>query len=234
MTLPGFARAVFLSHVNAPGMPIYPDDPPFELTGSATVAGDGFYLQRVVIGEHSGTHWGAPAHLLPGGATGDRVAAEALIGPACVVDVRAAVARDPDLRLGPGELRAFEARYGAIPRGAFVVAWTGFSERWADPTRYLNTDPAGVAHYPGFAADAARWLVTERAVAGLGIDTMGVDPGDDPELSVSRLLFAHGRIHVENLTGLADLPATGAWIIIGGLRTRDGSGGPATVFGLVP
>jgi kynurenine formamidase len=48
------------------------------------------------------------------------------------------------------------------------------------------------------------------------------------------LLLQEHRLHLENLCGLSQLPPAGAWIIIGGLRIRAGSGSPATVFGLIP
>jgi kynurenine formamidase len=112
--------------------------------------------------------------------------------------------------------------------------WTGFQERWGDPGAYLNADASGVLHYPGFGLDAARRLIEERGIGGLGIDTMGVDPGRDEEFRVNSLLLRDHRIHVENLTGLEAMPPNGAWMVIGGIRNRRGSGGPATVFGLVP
>ena len=63
---------------------------------------------------------------------------------------------------------------------------------------------------------------------------MGVDPGADDTFAANRALLHGHRLHLENLRGLAQLPPAGAWIIVGGLRTRAGSGSPATVFGLIP
>ena len=57
--------------------------------------------------------------------------------------------------------------------------WTGFEDRWDDPPAYLNADAAGRLHYPGFGAEAARWLIEERSIGALGIDTMGIDRGAD-------------------------------------------------------
>jgi kynurenine formamidase len=63
---------------------------------------------------------------------------------------------------------------------------------------------------------------------------MGVDPGADPTFGSNRLLLRGHRTHLENLTGLGQLPPAGSWIIVGGVRTSGGSGSPATVFGLIP
>lgn len=57
--------------------------------------------------------------------------------------------------------------------------WTGFEDRWEDHVAYLNADSSGKPHYPGFGADATRWLIGHRSIGALGIDTMGVDPGAD-------------------------------------------------------
>src|SRR3954471_19542906 len=60
-------RVVTLSHVNDPEVTNgFPGDPPFTLETVATVPVDGFYMQYVREGEHTGTHWGAPAHFHDG------------------------------------------------------------------------------------------------------------------------------------------------------------------------
>src|SRR5262245_35498941 len=56
-------RVVNLAHVHDPATTNgFPGDPEFTLETVATVPKDGFYLQYVKSGEHTGTHWGAPAH----------------------------------------------------------------------------------------------------------------------------------------------------------------------------
>jgi kynurenine formamidase len=41
-----------------------------------------------------------------------------------------------------------------------------------DPPGYLNADAAGRLHYPGFGAEAARWLIEERSI-GAGLVSSG-------------------------------------------------------------
>jgi kynurenine formamidase len=131
-------------------------------------------------------------------------------------------------------IRAWETEFGPVSPGSAVLLRTGFEDRWPDPAAYLNQDDAGVPHYPGFGAGAARWLVEHRSVAALGTDTMGIDPGRDAGYGANRALLAGHRFHLENLCGLSQLPPAGGWIIVAGLRIRAGSGSPATVFGLIP
>ena len=71
-------------------------------------------------------------------------------------------------------------------------------------------------------------------IAGLGIDTHGVDPGRDSSFAVSKLLLEQPRIVLANLAGLDQLPPTGTTLVIGILRLRGGSGSPASVIALIP
>ncbi|HEY7429330.1 MAG TPA: cyclase family protein [Streptosporangiaceae bacterium] len=230
----GFGDVVFLSHVVDGGAPVFPGDPAVELRTAATVERDGYYLQQLATGEQSGTHWAAPAHFNEGQAAADELAPCDFFYPAAVLDVRAAAATDADFTLGVADVQRWEAEFGRIPGRAAVIMWTGFADRWPDPAAYLNADAAGQPHYPGFGVAATRWLIANRGAGALGIDTMGIDPGTDHAFGSNRLLLRDHRIHLENLAGLGQLPPLGAWVIVGGLRTRAGSGSPATIFGLIP
>jgi kynurenine formamidase len=230
----GFSRVVFLSHVLTASTPVFPGDPPVEIRPAASIGRDGYYLQRVTSGEQAGTHWAAPAHFSTGEPAADQLDAADFFHPAAVLDARARAAGDPDFAVDIADLQRWEAEFGPVPQHAAVLLHTGYADRWDDPAAYLGTDGAGVLHYPGFGAAAARWLIERRGIAALGTDTMGVDPGADTSFATNRLLLRGRRTHLENLCGLAQMPATGGWIIVGGTRIERGSGSPATVFGLIP
>ncbi|KQU47781.1 cyclase [Rhodococcus sp. Leaf278] len=228
---------VSLSHVNDPALtPIFPGDPEFSLDTAFTVAEDGFYLQYVKEGEHTGTHWGAPAHFQEGGLTADQLDPEDLFLPAVKIDIRQQAAADADYAVTVADLQNWEARHGVIPTGAAVIAWTGWSSRWGTDA-YANADADGVTHQPGFSAEAAQWLIDTGKLAdrgALGTDTFGPDLGNDETYPVSVKLYDRRRISLENLTNLESIPATGAYVLVGGPINRAGSGSPATIFGLVP
>jgi kynurenine formamidase len=230
----GFRQVVFLSHVVSEGTPVFPGDPPVQIRPAATIERDGYYLQSLTVGEQAGTHWAAPAHFHAGQPAADELDPRDFFHPAVVLDAREAAARDPDFALAVPEIRRWESVFGPIPPGGAVIMWTGFEDRWDDPVAYLNADAAGRLHYPGFGAEAARWLIEHRSVSVLGTDTMGIDPGADTAFAANQLLLREHRLHLENLCGLGQMPPAGGWIVIGGLRIRAGSGSPATVFGLVP
>lgn len=223
----GFSQVVFLSHVLTSDTPVFPGDPPVEIGVAATMERDGYFLHRVAFGEQAGTHWAAPAHFSPGEAAADQLDPAGFFFPAAVVDIRHQAAADHAYAATVADLTAWEAAHGQVPSGAAVLLRTGWDERWPDPARYAE-------RYPGFSAQAADWLVTERGVAALGTDTMGIDPSSDLACAANRALLHGHRIHLENLCGLDALPQAGAWIVVGGIRVAGGSGSPATVFGLVP
>jgi|SRR5580658_2475008 kynurenine formamidase len=230
----GFSRVVFLSHVLAQESPAFPGDPVVEIDAATTLERDGYYLQRLTCGEQSGTHWAAPAHFSPAGLTADELEPADFFFAAVILDHRAQAIADPDFTVSTADLERWEAAHGQIPERAAVLLLCGYDQHWNNPRAYLGTDENGSLHYPGFGAAAARWLVERRGIGALGTDTMGIDSGRDPAFAANRLLLSGHRIHLENLRGLAEMPAAGGWIVVGGVRPRAGSGSPATVFGLVP
>ena len=99
----------------------------------------------------------------------------------------------------------------------------------SDPAVYLGDPP----HFPGYGPDAARLLV-ERGVGALGIDTLGVDPGEATDFPVHHITLPAGLFHLEGLIGLDAVPDTGATVVVGALRLPGASGTPARVFALLP
>ena len=125
--------------------------------------------------------------------------------------VAAKAAEDVDFALGVAEIRQWEAVFGPIPQDSAVVMWTGFEDRWDDPAAYLNADPAGGLHYPGFEAEAARWLIEHRSIGALGIDTMGIDRGADTTFCANQLLLQDHRIHLGK-PGRTQRDAADRWV----------------------
>ncbi|GAA2682238.1 MULTISPECIES: cyclase family protein [Actinosynnema] len=230
-------RLVNLAHVNDPDRTSgYPGDPEFTAEVVATTARDGYYLQLLHQGEHTGTHWGAPAHFTDGQPHADELDPEDLLLPAVKIDVRDRAARDADYELSVDDLLRWERAHGRIPRCAAVVLWTGWEDRWGTPAFY-HRDETGQVHQPGFSVAAVRWLLDTGRLGrrgALGTDTFGPDSGVDGEHRVSKLLYREHRISLEVLANLAELPETGAHVLVGGVVNRRGSGSPASVYAFVP
>ncbi len=227
-------QVIDLTQPLTPSMPIWPGDPEFVIEPWATYDVDYYYINRISIGEHSGTHWGTPNTFIEGGRSADMIPAEELVVPAVVIDIRDKAMQDVDYRLTVDDIRAWEAAHGEIPTGSVVILFTGWQDKWDDPAAFIGEDAEGVLHWPGFGAEAAAFLVSERGAVGLGTDTHGVDPGNDEEFGASFAMYEADGMILECLTGLDRLPPVGATLVVGGLPIEGGSGSPARVFAFLP
>ncbi|MFN0179957.1 MAG: cyclase family protein [Gemmatimonadales bacterium] len=186
--------------------------------------------------EHGGTHLDAPIHFAEGGRTADQIPLEQLIAPAVVLDISARAAGDPDARLLPEDVAAHERAHGTIPAAALVLLRTGWDARWGNRLAYFGDTTPGDAsrlHFPGYGVEAAKLLVEERAVAGLGVDSPSIDHGPSADFAVHRILAAKNGIGLENLTGLEQLPPIGATVIALPMKIAKGSGGPVRVVAVL-
>jgi kynurenine formamidase len=206
---------------------------PFELHTIATLEKDGVLSKAFASPEHLGTHLDAPNHFEPNQVSVDRIAPDQLFAPGVVIDVSAAASADADYRVSSGDLRAFEAAHGPIPTGAVVLAYTGWSKFWSNPTRYRNQDVMSRMHFPGYSAEAVQFLIEQRKVRGVGLDTMSVDHGLSRDFAVHHLLGKAGRFGLENLAHLETLPPIGFYLFIAPMKIETGSGGPTRVFAVL-
>jgi len=231
-------KLVSLSHINDPKVTkVFPGDPPFQLETIATIPEDGYFLQYVREGEHTGTHWGAPGHFNAGQPLADELDLEDLFLPAVKIDVRDKCRNNGDYALTIADIKAWERRHGRIPDESMVIMWTGWEYRWTDAKAWYNYDADGVMHQPGFSLDAANWLIETGRLGyrgGTGIDTFGPDLGTDEEYRVSLAVYQRHRISLEVLANLSALPATGAHILCGGHINSNGAGSTALIYGLIP
>ena len=209
-----------------------------ERTAWGQTEGGYFYAAHYLsMPEHGGTHLDAPLHFGEGQQATDAVPLDRLIGPVVVLDVSEQAAENADYELTSADVQAWEAEHGAVPAGALVFLRTGWSARWPDAERYFgNTGPGDVQnlHFPSYGEEGARYLVTERKVAVLGVDTASIDYGQSGDFVVHRLAAMANVPGLENLTHLDRLPATGAFAVALPVKIAGGSGGPARVAALVP
>jgi len=221
-----------LSHIHSPTFPMFPGAQQMEINNLFTIASGGYYKNELILDEHTGTHMDAPAHFAAGGLTAELLPVEQLIAPLAVVDITERAASDPDTQLMPDDILAWEGAHGPLPAGAFVAMLSGWAERLVDPASFLNQDAAGVTHFPGFHPDAATFLVEERDIVGIGVDTISIDYGASQDFATHVTILAAGHFGIESLAALASVPATGATVIIGGPKHAGASGGPTRVIAL--
>ena len=196
-------RYVELSHVISAGMTTSPGLPGPAVTAHLTWAdsrsryaqGTEFSMDRISMIGQTGTYLDSPRHRYEGGTDLAGLPLERL------ADLPAVVVR----LAGSGRRAVEEADLEPLDvAGRAVLLHTGGDRHW------------GTADYPADApyltGGGAGWLV-EHGAALVGIDSINIDdasPASAGERPAHTILLAAGIPIVENLTGLADLPPTGA------------------------
>lgn len=225
----GGSKAQDLTHVFRVGAPMFPGVPRPSKTTHVTVPVNGFYGQIWNFWEHTGTHLDVPAHFIVGGRTTPQLTLEELMAPLAVIDISERAARDPDTVVTTDDLRRYERRHGRIKRGSLVAMNSGWDARVGSEAAYRNTDASGTMHFPAWSADAVDWLVDERRIGAIGVDTLSLDPGNATAFVAHVALLAANRFGIENLANLGKIPPHGAAAFVGVIPWEDGSGGPARV-----
>ena len=227
-------KVVDLTHTLDESTPTFEEtkEPVYRTKIVATIDKQHYFARDICLSEHFGTHLDAPAHFARGHWTVDQIPPERLIAPLVLLDLSSKVERDPDYRASVGDVRDWEKANGPIPSGAVVILRTGWESRWDSAKDYRNADAKGVMHFPGYSLEAAKLLVEERKVYGLGIDTLSIDYGPSPDFAVHQYSLAHDIYHLENLANLSRLPARGSQVFVAPMKLAGGSGSPARVLAL--
>jgi kynurenine formamidase len=225
-------EVVDLSHIFRINPPTYvPTDVPSRST-LVTVEENGFYIQQWTFGEHTGTHVDIPAHFVADGETVDIYSPQLLVSPAVVIDIAAKAEENPDAELTVDDIMAWESENGEIPAGALVCMYSGWESRYESVEEFRNADADGVMHFPGFSGDAAAFLVTERDIHGIAVDTLSLDNGTSTTFDTHYTILGAGKYGIENVANLAQLIGKPAQVVVGVPRWEAGSGGPCRVLAL--
>lgn len=230
-----FHAVVDLTHSINARVPTYEpaEQSVYQVKTVATIEKDKYFARNITLPEHFGTHIDAPAHFARGMWTVDQIPPERLMGPLVVLDVSAKVKDNPDYQVSVEDIAAWEHANGEIAPGAVVMARTGWDARWNSVKEYRNADTKGVMHFPGYAEDAAKFLVEGRNVLGLGIDTLSIDYGPSKDFEVHQYTLAHSVYHLENVANLDRAPAKGAIVVVAPMKLEGGSGGPVRILALL-
>lgn len=230
-----FASVLDLTHTLSPAFPVFPGDPAIDITPYATLREDGYNMKAWHLVEHTGTHLDAPIHFSDDGASVEAIDAATLVTPLAVVDVTAKAQENADYQLSREDLGEWEARHGRLPHGACVAMHSGWGERAiANPARYVGRDADGTLHFPGIAPDAACWLMAERRIVGLAVDTLSLDRGPSRDFPVHRLWLPSGRWGLENVAHLDQAPPAGAVLVVGLPKVKGATGAPVRLLALIP
>jgi kynurenine formamidase len=221
-----------LTHPLSPSFPIWPSavNFPIKITNRASVAKDGFFANQWELVEHHGTHLDAPAHFVPTGVTAERLEASSLVVPAAVIDIRERARKDADAVVTIDDLKAWEKTHGRLPKQCGVFLNSGWDAKAGDTEAFLGQDRSKTLHFPGFSKEACEWLLSEREVAGLAVDTLSLDLGAAKDFAVHKLWLGAGKWGLECVANLSKLPPAGATVFVGAPKVVGASGGPTRVL----
>jgi kynurenine formamidase len=229
-----FTRVVDLTHTMSADFPTFNDKPGIEMQREFAIKKDGYNLNWWHVSEHAGTHMDAPIHFSEHGASADKLAVEQLVVPLAVVDIAYKAEQEPDYLLSQDDLVAWENKNGRLPDNCCVALFSGWGELvTSDPAKFSGRDINGTFHFPGFDPDAAAWMMKERKVAGIAVDTLSLDNGPSRDFSTHKLWLPSGRWGLENVANLRAVPASGATLVVGAPKVKDATGGLTRVLALV-
>jgi len=112
------------------GMQTYPGDPAVSVTDHATHAADGYHVESLSCGSHTGTHIDAPRHTEPDGDPLSAFSLDRFVFDAVRVDCRDCDAREA---ITSDRLPTDDA----LADADMVVCWTGWDDHW-NTDRYLD------------------------------------------------------------------------------------------------
>jgi len=188
--------------------------------------------------EHGGTHMDAPVHFFADGNTADKVELNSLIGAAIVIDISGQTEKNIDYQLMPEDLTEWEKSNGRIPDNSIVIIKTGLGKYWPDRKKYMGTDERGAQavaklHFPGLHHSAAAWLIEERKLKAVGIESPSIDYGQSTLFETHVLLGGNNIPIFENVANVDKLPLKGFTVIALPMKIKGGSGGPLRIIALL-
>jgi len=161
-----------------------------------------------------GTHMDFQNHFIKGGTGSEVVDIKQLAFPLCVIDITDKVAKDVNYAVTVDDIKAYEAKYGDIPDGAFVALRTDWYKRWPDMAALSNIDADGGEHCPGWSLPALKYIYETRSAAANGHETLDTDASylavSAGDLACERYVLAQGKLQVEVLQNLDKVAPAGA------------------------
>jgi arylformamidase len=209
-------KIVDLTQAMDNAMPVMTGIAPPVFRDLASVATDGYAMSQYTFVNHTGTHVDAPAHQIAGGACLDDIPLERLVTQALTIDLSGHVP-------GPVGLADLAGSFEHVRPEDLVLFRSDNAMNW-------GTD----AYWHGWCypdAAATRALI-DLGVSGVGFDGPSADPVDSQDYQLHQLWLGAGKIIVENLASLAELPSR-CRIVVAPLKVRGANGGPARVLAFV-
>jgi kynurenine formamidase len=201
----------------------------------------GYYYSanNFATAEHGGTHIDAPIHFAKNAQSVDEIPLERLVGEGIKIDVSSKALRNPDYLITIEDFTNWEKEQNQrVPNGSIVLLETGYSRYYPDKIKYLGTDRRGeqaieLLHFPGLSPDAATWLVENRKISAIGIDTPSIDYGQSQYFKSHVTLLSKNIPAFENIMNLDKLPAIDFKVVALPMKIKGGSGAPLRIIAIL-
>lgn len=228
-------RFVDLTHAFSPATPVWQGFGQAQMSPATdpkthkpyAIAKDGFratYYQ--MVGQY-GTHVDPPAHFSATGATMDQIPLHQMILPLVVFDITPLLGKDPNHAFSREDLKAWEAKHGRVPKGAFAALRTDMGKDFEiNPARFKRT------LFPAWSLAAVKFLVEQRGITAIGHEAMDSDTTD--KMLTETYILSSGHYQIEVMAHLDQVPATGALIFVSWPKVKDGLGFPARAIAILP
>jgi kynurenine formamidase len=185
-----------------------------------------------------GTHIDFPGHFVKDAPLSESYGTEHMMFPLCVIDISGKVRENVDYAVTVDDIKAYEAKYGAIPAGAFVALRTDWYLRWPSMEKLSNVGKDGNEHCPGWSLEALKYIYEVRHAAANGHETLDTDASylaaEAGDLACERYVLAHHKVQIEVLANLDKVAPAGALLLAAWPRIEGATGLPARVYAITP
>ena len=189
--------------------------------------------------EHGGTHLDAPVHFAKGQKSVDQLSLQQLTGSAVVIDVSAKALGNRDYLIAIDDVTSWEKENGPLPDSIILLFRTGYGKYYPDAIRYFGTDQKGdsaiaLLHFPGIDPQLAEWLLKNKTIKAVGLDTPSIDYGQSSDFKTHRILLAQNIPAFENIANLDMVPVKNSYIVALPMPIKKGSGAPLHIIAYIP
>ena len=146
--------------------------------------------------------------------------------------------KDVHYAVTAADIKEYEAKYGAIPEGAFVALRTDWSKNWPNMDALSGAAPDGSENFPGWSLDALKYIYETRNAAANGHETLDTDASAEAakagDLACERYVLSKNRLQIEVLRNLDRVAPAGALLIAAWPNIKGATGMPVRAFAITP
>lgn len=202
------------------------------VAGNLIPPDNAWYAENTFVSpEHIGTHLDAPYHFNVKGVKVADIPLESLFHVEGIhVDVTNEVHGEPKFVLEEHHLRRWQETYGKIESKSVLLINFGWANRYWNRSAYMGYNENS-RNFPGISIPAARWIVENPNIVGVGVDTPSVDVGHSNTFDVHRILTGANLYLLENVAlNNTYLPARGFQLVVMPMKLTHGTGAPARII----